>query len=131
MNSSSHSGGLPTSSDNATTKEDKQKRDPFAASKAKILQTARYMVLYPIAYVTLTLPLAGLRVAAMTGNNPTSIRYLVAGSMMGSCGWVDVALYIGTRRVLVSTKKNATHLGLSVKIRGAYAKLMRGDKSEG
>ncbi len=47
----------------------------------------------------------------MAGKQPETIYYLVAGSMMASCGWLDVMLYISTRRVLVSTKKVA-HSGL-------------------
>ncbi|KAF4625226.1 hypothetical protein G7Y89_g12941 [Cudoniella acicularis] len=75
--------------------------DPFAASRQKILRTARYMVVYPFAYVALTLPLAAGRVSAMAHSNPSIIFYCIAGTLMSSCGIVDVALYIYTRKALV------------------------------
>ncbi|EHL00660.1 hypothetical protein M7I_3404 [Glarea lozoyensis 74030] len=74
--------------------------DPFAVSRQKILRTARYMIVYPIAYIILTLPLAAGRVASMTGRKPPLMFFCVAGAMMASCGFVDVALYIYTRKAL-------------------------------
>lgn len=76
-------------------------RNPFVVSRQKILRTARYMVVYPFAYVTLTLPLAVGRVSAMANKNPPMIFYCVAGSMMASCGFIDVGLYMYTRKALV------------------------------
>jgi hypothetical protein len=81
--------------------------DPFAVSRQKILRTARYMIVYPIAYIILTLPLAAGRVASMTGRQPPLIFFCVAGAMMASCGFVDVALYIYTRKALV--RSNVGH----------------------
>jgi hypothetical protein len=81
--------------------------DPFAVSRQKILRTARYMIVYPIAYILLTLPLAAGRVASMTGRQPPLMYYCVAGAMMASCGFVDVALYIYTRKALV--RSNVGH----------------------
>ncbi|KAH8679693.1 G protein-coupled glucose receptor regulating Gpa2-domain-containing protein [Tricladium varicosporioides] len=80
------------------------KNDTFAASRQRILQTARYMVLYPVAYVILTLPLASARVAAMAGCKPPVPVYILAGAMMTSCGWVDALLYFTTRKILNATK---------------------------
>jgi hypothetical protein len=59
------------------------------------------MVVYPFAYVALTLPLAAGRVAAMTGKNVPLVYLAVAGTMMASCGVIDVILYISTRKALV------------------------------
>lgn len=59
------------------------------------------MVVYPFAYVTLTLPLAAGRVAAMTGKDVPLVYLVVAGTMMASCGTIDVILYISTRKALV------------------------------
>ncbi|KAK0661366.1 hypothetical protein DIS24_g2583 [Lasiodiplodia hormozganensis] len=70
----------------------------------KVSQAARYMVLYPLTYVLLTLPLAAGRMATMTGQTLPIAYYCAAGSMMTSCGWVDAALYALTRRVLVSNE---------------------------
>ncbi|KAF2089954.1 hypothetical protein K490DRAFT_17127, partial [Saccharata proteae CBS 121410] len=68
----------------------------------KVSQAARYMVVYPIAYVVMTLPLAAGRMATMTGHTLPTTYYCIAGTLMTSCGWLDTALYTLTRRVLVS-----------------------------
>lgn len=61
------------------------------------------MVVYPFAYVALTLPLAVARVLAMAHKSPPLGFYGVAGSLMASCGVIDVALYIYTRKALVKS----------------------------
>lgn len=60
-------------------------------------------MVYPFAYITLTLPLAVGRVAAMTGKNVSLVYLVVAGTMMASCGVIDVILYMNTRKALVKT----------------------------
>lgn len=70
--------------------------DPAVLSRA-----TRYMIIYPVAYVLLTLPRAGGRMAAMTGVKIPFAYYCAAGAAITSCGWVDVTLYVLTRRVLV------------------------------
>ena len=89
-------GGLTT-----TTIVTTAATDPFLVSRQRIAKAARYMVVYPFAYVTLTLPLAAGRVAAMTGKNVPLVYLAVAGTMMASCGVIDVILYISTRKALV------------------------------
>jgi hypothetical protein len=89
-------GGLTT-----TTIVTTAATDPFLASRHRIAKAARYMVVYPFAYVALTLPLAAGRVAAMTGKNVPLVYLAVAGTMMASCGVIDVILYISTRKALV------------------------------
>jgi len=61
------------------------------------------MVAYPLVYVALTLPLAAGRVSAMIGNSPSLTYYCVSGSLMASCGFIDVLLYISTRKALLHT----------------------------
>jgi hypothetical protein len=61
------------------------------------------MVIYPFAYVSLTLPLAAARVATMAGKEPPLGFFPVAGSLMASCGFVDVVLYLWTRKSLLKT----------------------------
>ena len=61
------------------------------------------MVIYPFAYVSLTLPLAAARVATMAGKEPPLGFFPVAGSLMASCGFVDVILYLWTRKALLKT----------------------------
>ncbi|KAF2838988.1 hypothetical protein M501DRAFT_905244, partial [Patellaria atrata CBS 101060] len=68
----------------------------------KVTQAARYMVVYPIIYVVLTLPLAAGRMASMSGKNLPDVYFVVAGCMITSCGWLDTLLYTLTRRVLLS-----------------------------
>jgi hypothetical protein len=70
-------------------------------STSKLSQAARYMVLYPIIYIVLTLPLAAGRMAAMSGTDLPEIYYCIAGSLMTSCGWLDSLLYTLTRRVFI------------------------------
>ncbi len=77
--------------------------DPFAKSRQRIMKTARYMVVYPIAYIALTLPLAAGRVSSMAGRVPSIMYFPVAGALMASCGFVDVMLYIYTRKALIQS----------------------------
>ena len=70
--------------------------DPIVLKRA-----AKYMVIYPIVYVICTLPLAGGRMAAMTGMDIPYWWYCLAGAAITSCGWLDVVLYAMTRRVLI------------------------------
>lgn len=71
------------------------------ASAANIRRAARYLFIYPIIYVICALPLAAGRMAAMSGRTVSPIYYLIAGSLMGSCGWIDALLYAFTRRRLL------------------------------
>ncbi|KAK0102614.1 hypothetical protein ONS95_006223 [Cadophora gregata] len=75
--------------------------DTFAVSRQRILRTARYMVVYPFAYVFLTLPLATGRISSMAGKRPPLVFFPIAGTLMASCGIIDVILYISTRKALV------------------------------
>lgn len=75
-----------------------QSNDPDPATLSRAL---KYMIIYPIAYVILTLPLAAGRMAAMTGVKISFGYYCLAGAAITSCGWIDVLLYVMTRRVLV------------------------------
>jgi hypothetical protein len=77
--------------------------DTFHDSRQRIAKAARYMVVYPVAYVALTLPLASGRVAAMAGRHVPVIYLTVAGSLIGSCGVIDVILYISMRKGLVKS----------------------------
>ena len=67
------------------------------------MRTARYMVVYPFAYVALTLPLASGRVASMAGHDPPLAFFPAAGTLMACCGITDVLLYIWTRKALLKS----------------------------
>jgi len=75
----------------------------FAVSRQRILRTARYMVVYPFAYVALTLPLAAARVSSMAGRTPPLVFFPVAGSLMACCGIIDVIIYISSRKALLKS----------------------------
>jgi G protein-coupled glucose receptor regulating Gpa2 C-term len=68
---------------------------------AVLRRAMKYMVIFPLAYVVLTLPLAAGRMAAMRGVRISFAYYGLAGASITSCGWVDVVLYCFTRRVLL------------------------------
>ena len=70
--------------------------DPVTTARA-----AKYMIIYPMIYVTCTLPLAAGRMASMTGRTIPYAYYCLAGSFITSCGWLDVLLYACTRRILI------------------------------
>jgi hypothetical protein len=73
----------------------------------QVQAVARQMLVFPIAYTTLTLPLAAGRMATESGNPPSSTFFIVAGCCMASCGWVDVLLYAFTRRTIVFSGEGA------------------------
>ncbi|EPQ65674.1 Bgt-3780 [Blumeria graminis f. sp. tritici] len=73
----------------------------FATSRTYILKSASHMVVYTLAYLVLTLPLAVGRAASMAGFNVPPEFFAAAGTLMACSGFVDVVLYVGTRRLLV------------------------------
>ncbi|EHY56000.1 hypothetical protein HRR83_006620 [Exophiala dermatitidis] len=71
------------------------------SNQVPLTRAARYMIIYPVVYVICTLPLAGGRMASMTGSSVPYWWYCLAGAAITSCGWLDVLLYACTRRVLI------------------------------
>jgi hypothetical protein len=69
---------------------------------SKLTRATKFMVLYPIAYLALTFPIAVGRMAVMGGRDLPDSFFMVAGALLTSCGWVDALLYALTRRVLVN-----------------------------
>ncbi|KAI5306335.1 hypothetical protein KEM56_001356 [Ascosphaera pollenicola] len=67
----------------------------------RIKRVTLYMVIYPIAYVSLSLPLAAARMADARNREWSSTYHCVAGCVMACSGWVNVLLYALTRRSLV------------------------------
>ncbi|KAI5284367.1 hypothetical protein KEM54_001389 [Ascosphaera aggregata] len=59
------------------------------------------MVIYPIAYIALSLPLAAARMADARDQEWSSTYHGIAGCFMACSGWVDVLLYALTRKSLV------------------------------
>lgn len=68
-----------------------------------ITRVAGLMVLYPLVYILLTLPLSAGRMWSMArGGKSYSDGYAIfAGCMLTSCGLMDVLLYSITRRRLL------------------------------
>jgi hypothetical protein len=61
------------------------------------------MILYPVVYVIVTLPLAAGRIASLAGKPPSLTYLLVGGCFMTSAGWIDCLLYTLTRRTFLTT----------------------------
>lgn len=70
-------------------------------SLKRLRRVIGYMVIYPIAYIVLSLPLAAGRMATAQGTTPNVVYFCVAGAMITSSGFVDVLLYTLTRRNLI------------------------------
>ncbi len=90
-------------------------------NKERLSQAARYMILYPIIYIVLTLPIASGRMAAMAGNKLPIVFYGVAGSFLTSCGWLDTLLYTLTRRVFIKPERPMTGVSSNVQSRASAA----------
>jgi hypothetical protein len=72
-----------------------------AESLIRLRRIISYMVMYPIAYVVLSLPLAAGRMSTAQGHTPSVVYFCVAGGMITSSGFVDVLMYTFTRRTLI------------------------------
>ncbi|PYI10629.1 hypothetical protein BO78DRAFT_335316 [Aspergillus sclerotiicarbonarius CBS 121057] len=70
-------------------------------SLKRLRRVIGYMVIYPIAYIVLSLPLAAGRMATAQGDGPSVAYFCVAGAMITSSGLVDALLYTLTRRNLI------------------------------
>lgn len=67
------------------------------------------MIMYPAAYVVLTLPIAVGRMVSMGGVPMPDLFFCIAGSFLTSCGWIDALLYTLTRRVFVGSDISSHH----------------------
>jgi hypothetical protein len=76
---------------------------------SKLSRATKFMVLYPFVYIVLTLPIAVGRMVAMTGHRMPDVFFVVAGSLLTSCGWIDALLYALTRRILVNNELSEGH----------------------
>lgn len=75
-----------------------------SSSYAKVDRAAKMMVLYPLAYIVLTLPLSAGRMWSMAHHekNLPDAYQCMAGALLASCGWVDTLLYTLTRKALIN-----------------------------
>jgi hypothetical protein len=86
----------------------------MANDTSKLSRATKFMVMYPAVYVILTLPIAVGRMVAMTGQAMPDLFFVVSGSLLTSCGWIDALLYALTRRVLVSGDLSTGHYNRTV-----------------
>ncbi|KAK2746845.1 hypothetical protein FQN57_002887 [Myotisia sp. PD_48] len=82
----------------------------------RLRRVTGYMVIYPLAYVVLSLPLAAGRMTMARGKQVPSVTYFcAAGAIIASSGFVDVILYTLTRKALLldteNTRSNRNHYG--------------------
>lgn len=70
-------------------------------SLKRLKRVVAYMVVYPITYICLTLPLAAGRMASSHGTTPSVTYFCVAGTLMTLSGFCDTLLYTLTRRSVV------------------------------
>ncbi|KAL2004672.1 hypothetical protein VTN00DRAFT_3200 [Thermoascus crustaceus] len=70
-------------------------------SLQRLKRVIGYMIIYPFAYVVLSLPLAAGRMATARGNNPSMAYFCVSGALMTCSGFVDVLMYTLTRKNLL------------------------------
>lgn len=70
-------------------------------SLRRLNRVVAYMVIYPIVYIVLTLPLAAGRMASAHHNTPSVVYFCVAGTLMTLSGFCDTLLYTFTRRMVL------------------------------
>jgi len=82
-------------------------------ASTQMTRATQYMLLYPVVYIILTLPLATARMMTLSGRSPENITFLASGGLLASCGWLDAIVYTFTRRVLIDTDIKRTRLASS------------------
>jgi len=95
-------------------------------ASTQMTRATQYMLLYPVVYIILTLPLATARMMTLSGRFPENITFLASGGLLASCGWLDAIVYTFTRRVLIDTDIKRTRLassGSSYKSEGTERRL--------
>ncbi|KAJ6024713.1 hypothetical protein N7540_005510 [Penicillium herquei] len=73
----------------------------YTESLKRLNRVVSYMVLYPIVYISLTLPLSAGRMASVSGKSPSVTYFCVAGALMTLSGFCDVLQYTLTRKSVV------------------------------
>lgn len=73
----------------------------YTESLRRMNRVVSYMVLYPIVYIVLTLPLSAGRMASVSGHTPSVTYFCVAGALMTLSGFCDTLQYTLTRKSIV------------------------------
>ena len=71
------------------------------------------MVIYPVAYIVLSLPIAAGRMAMARGITPSPAYFCAAAAIITSSGVVDVTIYTLTRRKLIMDTARALQEGMA------------------
>ncbi|OJD14781.1 hypothetical protein AJ78_04903 [Emergomyces pasteurianus Ep9510] len=66
--------------------------------RPKFNRVLKIMIIYPIAYVIISLPIAAGRMSMMSGHSPAMSYIYASGCILMCSGWVDSILYFLTRR---------------------------------
>ncbi|KAF4553344.1 Hypothetical protein D9617_7g030710 [Elsinoe fawcettii] len=94
----------------ATMKEVKDASTLQASGTHKKLdRVAKFMVIYPMSYIILTLPVSGVRMWNLAHpEKPLPNKALLASvTMLASCGWIDAVLYTYSRRHISETRSSS------------------------
>ena len=75
----------------------------------RVRRVTGYMVLYPLAYTILSLPLAAGRMAFASGRGLSISYYCAAGAMIACSGVADVIMYVLTRRALLLNSQSSSY----------------------
>lgn len=73
----------------------------YTESLRRLNRVVSYMVMYPIVYIVLTLPLSAGRMASVSGKSPSVTYFCVAGALMTLSGFCDTLQYTMTRKSVV------------------------------
>lgn len=86
----------------------------------RLNRVVTYMVIYPLAYVMLSLPLAAGRMSVSRHNVPSKTYFAVSGALMALSGLVDVVLYSITRRhLLLDSDSSVDNKSNSYQLKGS------------
>ncbi|KAF3482177.1 uncharacterized protein GIQ15_04936 [Arthroderma uncinatum] len=85
----------------------KQSQEKFSRLK----RVVKLMLLYPIAYITLSLPIAASRMATAAGTKPPFTYYIIAAMIMSTSGFVHTIIYAVTRRSLILNSESTRRKG--------------------
>lgn len=80
----------------------------YTESVRRLNRVVSYMVLYPIVYIVLTLPLSAGRMASVSGHSPSVAYFCVAGALMTLSGFCDTLQYTLTRKSIVLDSETRT-----------------------
>lgn len=89
-------------------------------SLRRLNRVVAYMVIYPLAYVMLSLPLAAGRMSVTRNKVPSKTYFAISGAFMALSGLFDVIVYTITRRhLLLDSDYSVTDNSNSYQLKGS------------